>query len=121
MTWNGNKCRCWHQVYEPLDFLDGLSPQESIRRWREDKLWPHVVQRFRQSELGKTLSPDGYPSPEFMIRMHVEIWEHYGRSLFEIFDLRRPNLWETYTHFIKEYFKIKGIDTNIIPSQDQIC
>ena len=56
-----------------------------------------------------------------MTRMHAEIWEHYGQSLFEIFDLCCPNLWDEYSHFIKEYFSIKGLNPNIIPSEDQIC
>jgi hypothetical protein len=34
--------------------------------------------------------------------MHNEIWEQYGQKLFDIFDLRNPELWEDYVQFHNE-------------------
>ena len=33
------------------------------------------------------------------------IWEHYEQRFFELFDLRRPDLWDDYIGFLKEYEK----------------
>ncbi len=40
--------------------------------------------------------------------MHAIIWEKYGYRLFELFDLRRPDLWEKYSVFIKQVYDIRG-------------
>src|SRR5210317_121476 len=34
------------------------------------------------------------------------IWEHYGQSLFDLFDLRQPELWKEYRVFLKEYYQL---------------
>ena len=105
LIWNGEKCRCWHLVYDALDFLDGLSPQEAVDQLHKQP--SPVVEQFRQSELGKKLHFDHLP--EWATREEAAIWEHYGQRLFDLFDLRRPELWEEYTRFIKEYYKILDI------------
>jgi len=51
----------------------------------------------------------------------MEIWEHYGKRLFELFDLRQPNLWEQYRGFLKEFYDIKGRISFIKPAMDKVC
>ena len=114
MTWNGVDCRCWHYVNNALNFLDGLSPQEAINQS------PHVIESYKQSELGRKLERDN--EVEWMIRMHSSIWEHYGERLFEIYDFRKPDLWERYTMFQREYSKLTGVTPYPgEPGDDQMC
>jgi hypothetical protein len=120
MNWNGEECFCWHQVFDALNFLDGLSPQEAVDQLRVKSEWPRVAEQFKKSKLAKALS--GQNHLEWVTRMEAAIWEHYGQRLFELFDLRRHGLWEQYTLFIHEYHRIKG--TPVIqgfPSRDKIC
>jgi hypothetical protein len=105
ILWNGQECYCWHQVNEALNFLDGLSPQEAVNQLHVHGQWPSVMEQFRQSEIGKGLERN---QPEWIIRMHASVWEHYGRRLFELFDLRHPELWEQFRQFLKEFYEAKG-------------
>ena len=54
------------------------------------------------------------------MKMHMEVWEHYGKKLFELFDLRQPNLWEQYRGFLKELYDIKGRVSFIKPPMDKV-
>jgi len=122
MLWNGEECHCWHQVYDALNFLDGLSPQEAVDQLQLHHQWPKAAEPFRELILSNSSEP--YFHPEQMAKMHAKIWDYYGQRLFEIFDLRQPKLWEQYVQYIKAYQKIKGI--RIIPgysapSIDKIC
>ena len=38
MTWNGQKCYCWHNPRMAFHFLDGLSPQEAVNNRYEKPL-----------------------------------------------------------------------------------
>ena len=115
-AWKGQLCHCWHREYEPLQFLDGLSPQEAVLSYGHIR----VRDAYLESELGQRLSGSGQ-QPEWLVRMQAMIWEEYGQRFFELFDLRRPDLWESYVHFIKEFYAIKGLNQDIDPPQDQIC
>jgi len=122
IIWKGEKCHCWHNVFHALDFLDGLSPQEAVDRLRIQKQWPKPVEEFSQSEFWKKLLVDRLP--ERSARLHAAIWEYYGQRLFDLFDLRRPELWEEYSLFISGYYKIlnrKPMPGNPFPSEDKIC
>lgn len=121
MIWNGEECRCWHDFSGTgavLDFLDGLTPQESAAQ----KGFPKVIEQFRQSEIWQNLAGERR-QPELAVRMDAAIWEHYGLRLFELFDLRRPDLWEQYRQYMKEICDIKGRGPKIGPSLDldKIC
>lgn len=118
MIWMGEECYCWHRVNEALNFLDGLSPKETKEQLYVHGRWPRVMEEFRQSEIGKNLESN---HPEWLTRMHAAVWEHYGQRLFELFSLRRPGTWHNYSRFIKEYYEIKGIHSDIIPFQYKIC
>jgi hypothetical protein len=40
--------------------------------------------------------------------MHAAIWEQYGMRLFELFDLRRPDLWEQYRTWLRARYIAEG-------------
>ncbi|MBE0669353.1 MAG: hypothetical protein IH588_02090 [Anaerolineales bacterium] len=120
MIWKGEECYCWHGLWgggEILNFLDGLSPSETANH----KGWPRLLKRIREAELTKSLVEKVGGQPEQMLRTHRHIWEHYGQRLFELFDLRRPDLWEYYRQFLKEVYDIKGRNPNVQPPFDHVC
>lgn len=95
------KCIYWHLVWEPMAFLDGISAEEYATT--KKGYIPDFVSPYWE----KVLS-DGENRAEWHLRMHRAIWEYYGMRLFELFDLRRPDLWERYRHFLKEFYRIYG-------------
>lgn len=112
--WNNEECHCWHGVVKVLHFLDGSTPEDAAQN-----LFSHdLIKQFRNRLLAKNLP---YKLPEWEIRKHAFIWEHYSPRLFELFDLRRPELWDQYRKFLKEVYDIKGRNPNIIPPLDQVC
>ena len=119
-VWNNEKCRAWHRVNEALYFLDGLSLKEVAEKRQVRHEFPDSIQQFRNSELGQKVLPDGYQTVEGVARLHFSIWECYGIRLFELFDLRRPDLWDQFTPFLSEYHKslptIRGF-----PAPDKNC
>ena len=106
MIWKGENCRCWHNVLDPLRFLDGLSSFDAKQQAKIDKQLPHVVRDFRHSEFGKRLL-DEYP-PKSAIALQSVLWKHYGQRLFDLFDLRKPDLWQGYQKFLREYYGLLG-------------
>ncbi len=119
MGWEEQECRCWHFVIDPLNFLDGLSPAEAVKQTMIYKELPTVIKDFRQSSLGKKLIAEY--APKSAIVMHSVIWKHYGSRLFELFDLRRPDLWEEYRKFHIEYHRLLGTKTIYGPPIENIC
>jgi hypothetical protein len=119
MEWQGSLCYCWHNVFEPLRFLDGLSPSEVVQQGKIKKETPLIVDNFRKSELGMKLL-DEYP-PKAALVMHSLIWNHYGQRLFDLFDLRKPNLWDEYRVFIREYYKLLDMKVIYGPPYENIC
>jgi hypothetical protein len=119
MDWHGEKCRCWHYVFDPLRFLDGLSPSEAVHQAKVEKRMPNIVESYRKSELGLRLFNE-YP-PKAAIVMHSVIWDHYGQKLFDLFDLSKPKLWEEYKVFIREYYKLLGTKASFGPPYENIC
>ena len=115
IIWNDQKCRAWHQVYWVLEFLDGLTPQEATQQRHVQDQRPQIIEPFR-----KRISKEGNLA-EIMLEMHAAIWRHYGVRFFELFDLRRPDLWEGYRKFLKEYYDIKGRSPRIDSPPDQVC
>lgn len=119
MNWNEEECFCWHDFSSTgaiLNFLDGLTPQESI----EQKGFPKIIEQFRQSELWRE-SVSKRRQPELVMKMHAIIWEYYGLRLFELFDLHRPDLWEQYQQYLKEIYDMVGRNPDIKPSPDKVC
>jgi hypothetical protein len=97
-----------------LHFLDGHTPEYTAKN-----LYTHdLLRKYRETVSSKTLR---YKLPEWEIRKHATIWESYAPRLFEVFDLRRPDLWEEYRQFVKEVYDIKGRNPAINPPPDKIC
>jgi len=116
MTWNGEECYCWHRFEPVLHFLDGRSPE-----YVSKMIYTHsLLEQYKQSDYGQSLTGKRC-QPEWLARMHAVVWENYGKRLFELFDLRRPNLWEQYRQFLKEVYDIKGRSLAIKPPPDKVC
>lgn len=114
MTWNGEKCRCWHSFDDALHFLDGHSPAKAARLDVSHIITdPFYEEAFRHKFSRR--------QPEWLATMHSTIWQHYGKRFFELFDLRRGDLWEEYQQFLKEVYDIKGRPPYIKPSFDKVC
>lgn len=122
LVWQGEECWCWLDINKVLYFLDGYTPQELVARWRKGERWTEVVRAFTDSELGKRLSINVNADFEYVIGIHSTIWKHYGQRLFNVFDLRKQDLWERYKHFLAEIEILNGSKTvHNLPSADKIC
>jgi hypothetical protein len=116
MIWNGEECYCWHRVELALHFLDGHTAESASKT-----IYTHpLIEQYKRSELGQSLKGKRR-QPEWLVQKHVIIWQHYGKRIFELFDLRRPDLWEDYRQFLKEVYDIKGRSPNIKPPPDKVC
>ena len=119
MTWKGEGCRCWHNILDPLRFLDGLTPAEAYAQARGGEQLPLLVRDFRASKIGKQLLAE-YP-PKATIVLQSRLWGHYGESLFELFDLRLPDLWKEYRGFLKEYYSLLGLKSDYGLPYEYVC
>lgn len=116
LVWMGEECHCWHRFEHALHFLDGRTPEYASQR-----MYTHdLIEQYKQSSIGQNLA-GRRRQPEWVAQMHVMIWRHYGKQLFDLFDLRRSDLWEQYRQFIKDVYDIKGRSPNIKPSLDKVC
>jgi hypothetical protein len=105
MVWRGERCRCWHySVPAPVLFVEGNSPRDIFahRKKEGDYPYPHVLAAKNESEQDREFR-NLYP-PASVVWREVLIWQHCGHRLFDLFDLRRPELWEDYQKFIHEYY-----------------
>jgi hypothetical protein len=112
--WNGEECHCWHDFDLALHFLDGQTPVNAAKLQYSHAITdPFFEEEFRNK----------YPrrQPEWLAEMHVKIWHHYDKRFFELFDLRRPDLWDEYRQFLKEVYDIKGRRPYIKPPLDKVC
>jgi hypothetical protein len=106
MKWNGEECACWHDIECVLHFLDGSVPESAESASKMGYSHP-VKEKFLQSEVGKSLTGKRR-QPEWLMQMHAAIWEHYAPHLFEVFDLRCPELWEQYREFLRACYVAEG-------------
>ncbi len=114
MFWNGEECHCWHRVEHPLHFLDGISPADAVKL-----NYSHFIKtQFHSDEFQQKYVRR---QPEWLAEIHAAIWKYYGDRLFELFDLRKPELWQQYRLFLKEFYEIKGRRAAIKPSLDKVC
>lgn len=114
MQWQGEECRCWHNLDYILHFLDRRTPAESakldVSHPTTDPFYKtEITQNFRRRQ------------PEWLAEMQVTIWNQYGQSLFDLFDIRKPELWQRYQQFLKEVYDIQGRDSDIKPPMDTVC
>jgi hypothetical protein len=119
MVWQGEECNCWHHILDALRFLDGLSPLQAMEQARIRNELPRVIAEFRDSPDGQKLLQE-YP-PEYAVKQEAAIWEHYGIRLFELFDLRRPDLWDEFRAFLREYHRLLGTKTLYGPPEENVC
>jgi len=107
-TWgpNGKRTSCWHALrYYVLNFLDGLSPQEVADGKGRD---PRVINKFERTGLAWVLPEENRIGRAIVeLRLHNRIWEYYGQKLFDVFDLRNPELWEKYVQFHNEIKRLQ--------------
>jgi hypothetical protein len=118
-NWNGEQCHCWHRkmgIGSVMDFLDGISPVESL----SSNHIPAIVNQVKQTEWWKS-KINKRQGPELALRMEAEIWDYYGIRLFELFDLRHPDLWVAYQKYMKSIYDIQGRIPEIKPPLDMIC
>ena len=116
MTWNGEECHCWHRFELLLHFLDGRTPEYASKT-----MYTHsLIEQYKESELGRSFTGKRR-QPEWLAQMHVTVWRHYGKRFFELFDLRRPDLWDKYRQFLKDVYDIKGRSPRIKPPLDKVC
>jgi hypothetical protein len=114
MTWNNEECYCWHDFDHALHFIDGRSPADAVKL-----IFSHpITSPFYEEEIRKEFRRR---QPEWLAKMHVTVWQYYSKSLFELFDLRRADLWEKYRQFLKEFYDIKGRSPAIKPPLDKVC
>lgn len=119
MEWQGKKCHCWHNFIKPLMFLDGLSPQIATKHDKMGKHAPKVVDEFSSSDIGIKLIKE-YP-PKYALALEKVIWKNYGQRLFDLFDLRKPELWDQYKRFLQEYYQITGEKSLYGPPYENVC
>lgn len=119
MEWNGQTCRCWHGMLEYLRFLDGLSSQEAVTQDNDNKQLPRIVREFNSSNIGRELLEE-YP-PKYAVVLEASIWNYYGQKLFDLFDLRRPDLWDEYRRFLKEYYRLLDMKASYGPPYENVC
>ena len=102
MEWQGERCFAWHNIrLDPFwQFLEGISASEAAEHLRAKIYWS-VGQAFRETELGRSLR-----GPDASLALHAYIWQHYGERLFSLFDIRRPDLWEEFRRFLREYYEL---------------
>lgn len=101
MEYEGQKYHCWLTSTAQnllFNYLDGQSPEEAMQytprpQWFKDYL-------------AKIQDPDN-PGESKLI-YYQGYWEHYGLRLFELLDIRRPDLWDSYISFLKEYAKLES-------------
>jgi hypothetical protein len=80
-----------------VNFLDGLSPLDTNNSAFDT---PPAFQEF----LAANQTEHAYPAQEYHVRLNAHIWKKYGQRLFDLLDLRRPDLWDRYRGFLKEYY-----------------
>jgi hypothetical protein len=114
MIWNGEECRCWHDFDLALHFLDERTPADAAKL-----IYSHpITDPFYEEEFRKSFNRR---QPEWLAQMHATIWRNYGKRFFELFDLRRSELWEKYQQFLKEVYEIKGRRSHTKPPLDKVC
>lgn len=114
MIWNGEDCHCWHGFEHALHFLDGRTPADIAR----NDMFHSLTDQFYELEFRQSFHRR---QPEWLTRMNAAVWRQYDKQFFELFDLRQPDLWKRYRHFLKELYDIKGRSPNINPPFDKVC
>jgi hypothetical protein len=141
MKWNGKDCRCWYHysdLYLIFSFLDDVSPHDAYKAMfslhdnRSPKYPMFQTQRpmhpLFQTQLDSRNPNDKPLSAELHVaqslKFHSSIWSYYRLRFFELFDLRRPDLWEKYVNFLRGVYEPDDYERYIPPGQlpeYQVC
>jgi hypothetical protein len=114
MLWNEEECRCWHRVEYALHFLDGRALAEVAKLNYSHFITSSFYQKDMQQKFERR-------QPEWLAEMHLTIWKHYGSRLFDLFDLRHPDLWQQYRQFLQAVYDIAGRKPRPGPPMDKVC
>jgi hypothetical protein len=113
MLWKGEECYCWHDLDYVLHFLDGCT----VIKAAELNYSHPLTDPFYKKELRSQYESQ----PVWIAHIHLAIWQRYGQSLFDLFDLRQPEHWEQYRKFLREVYDIVGRIPEIEPPLDKVC
>ena len=134
MKWNDKKCRCW-QHYSDLNlifnFLDDVSPHDAYKAmfsFYDNHSPKHPMFQTQrpmhplfQAQLNSRNPNDKLLSTELLVmqslKFHSSIWSYYGLRFFELFDLRRPDLWERYVSFLRDVYEPEDYERYIPPGK----
>ena len=101
MEHEGQMYHCWLSSVDwflVCAFLDGQSPEETFNT---------IISRPKWFEEYLANAPESKNEGEARLIYHKGYWDHYGLQLFELLDIRRPDLWDRYINFLKEYARLK--------------
>ena len=100
LEWRKSECRPWFsEWYILLPFLEGVSPEKAGKEhWKPDFIYPYI------ENVPKT--EDG--NAERRLKRERAVWDCYGTDLFEVFDVRQPELWERFKKYIQAYYDAQG-------------
>lgn len=102
MEWQGERCFAWHNIMVApyWEFLEGFSAGEAAEHLRARVRWPlHAA--FSATELGGSLQ-----GADWSVAQEGYLWQHNGERLFSLFDVRKPELWEEFRRFLREYYEL---------------
>ena len=102
MEHEGLMYSCWFQpdkfVYS---FLDGKSPEEAFKsRFDTPQFLKDLFARAKENKVPRLPG-------ESHFGFEKAIWDQYGLRFFELLDICRPDLWDGYINFLKEYTKLE--------------
>ena len=104
----------WHDDRFVLNFIDGLSPEESVKQ----KYASRIKDQYRETDLASSLQ--NLSPAEWTVGMVSYIWNEYDRRLFEVFSVENIDLWERYNLFVNEMYAIEKPDLYGLPPYNKI-
>jgi len=97
MKWQGEICECWLATWHYMfEFIDHAFPNQS--RVSDNDIFDEFRKKSKEF-------PNGI---HWRLAYTAEVWKYYTPQLFELFDLRRPELWEQYRDWLKARYIAEG-------------
>lgn len=98
MDWHGERCKCW------------IEPGWNYAFEYINNFFPKPARPTREDIFGKFFGmKKEFPSEiHWRFFVEAEVWKYYTPHLFELFDLRRPELWEQYRAWLKARYIVEG-------------
>lgn len=98
MVWQDQRCNCWLDLSWDyvLEYINHIFP--AVRRPLRKDIFREFLEKRRE-----------FPSRiHWRLAVEAEVWRWYTPHLFELFDLRRPELWEGYRTWLKERYEAEN-------------